>query len=314
MDYMPTCIVRSLMNNSTKHWLYLHDGKPGHLNQLRGLAEAVATKSPGHTSAWLDVTTLSASHRLLARGEAIRSLKTADVIVAAGHSTHWLALLLGRKWHAHTAVVMRPSWPLSWFGSVIMPKHDASKALTASNVYLTEGALNAVGQQRYEPGNKGLVLLGGQSKHFKWPSAQVTRQVCAILDSQPELDWTVADSRRSPELQLLSIQSARPDATIQSHKSCPHGWLTEQMRQANSVWVTPDSVSMVYEALSCGADVGLIELPPKAQNRINRSMLALIANGKVSSATQEANLRLASVPLPRLNEAEDAAEWLLSRV
>ncbi|MGB0189032.1 MAG: ELM1/GtrOC1 family putative glycosyltransferase [Aequoribacter sp.] len=302
------------MNNSAKQWLYLHDGKPGHVNQLRGLSEAVATKQPNHTSIWLDVTTLSFTQRLFARMETVLPLEAVDVIVAAGHKTHWLALLLGNKLQAHTAVIMRPSWPMAWFDSVIMPKHDANNTPTASNTHLTEGAINALGMQIHEPRNQGLVLLGGQSKHFDWPAAQVTRQVCAIIDSQPDLEWTVADSRRSPELQLANIRNARPGARIQSHKTCPQGWLMEQMQQAERVWVTPDSVSMVYEALSCGADVGFIELPPKAPNRINRSILALIAEGKVSSVTQAATVELASAPLPRLNEAESAAAWLLSRV
>ena len=304
----------SLMTNFTKHWLYLHDGKPGHLNQLHGLSEAIATKQHNHKCVWLDVTTLSFTQRLFARGKSITPLNAVDVIVAAGHSTHWLALLLGKKLHAHTAVVMRPSWPLTGFDSIIMPKHDALRTAVAARVHLTEGAINPLGQQNHEPSNKGLVLLGGQSKHFEWPSAQVTRQVCAIVDSQPELKWIVADSRRSPERQLSDIYTARPSVTIQRHDTCPKGWLVEHMREANSVWVTPDSVSMVYEALSCGADVGLIELPPKAKNRINRSMQAMIAEGKVSSVTQACTLRLATDPLPRLNEAETAATWLLSRV
>ncbi|EGG29185.1 hypothetical protein IMCC3088_2105 [Aequoribacter fuscus] len=304
----------SLMTNFTKHWLYLHDGKPGHLSQLRGLSEAVAAKRPTDTSSWLDVTTLSLPEKLVARGDSFRSLQTADVIVAAGHSTHWLALCLGKRLRAHTAVVMRPSWPLTGFDSIIMPKHDALNTAVGARVHLTEGAINALGQQNHQPSNKGLVLLGGQSKHFEWPSAQVTRQVCAIVNSEPELDWTVADSRRSPERQLSDIYTACPNLTIQRHDTCPRGWLAEHMREANSVWVTPDSVSMVYEALSCGADVGLIELPPKAKNRINRSMQAMIVEGKVSSVTQACTVTLATDPLPRLNEAETAATWLLSRV
>ncbi len=307
---MPTYTVLSLMNNPTKNWLYLHDGKPGHVNQLRGLSEAVATKQRNHASVWLDVTTLSASQRLFARGEKISSLQTADVIVAAGHSTHWLALLLGKKWRAHTAVVMRPSWPLSWFDSVIMPKHDACKALTASNIFLTQGAMNTLGRQSHDPRNKGLVLLGGQSKHFNWPSTHVTRQVSAIIESQPELDWTVTDSRRCPAPQLSSIQTACPDTTVKSHNDCPKGWLAEQMCQARSIWVTPDSVSMVYEALSSGAKCGLLELPPRKPNRINTHMQSLIANGKIDSVTSQGIIRAATKPLPRLNEAEKAAQWL----
>ena len=302
------------MNNSPKHWLYLHDGKPGHFNQLLGLSEALAAKNPAHTSSWLNVSRLTFANKMLATGAEVRSVPAADVIVAAGHSTHWLTLILGKKFGAHTVVVMRPSWPVAWFDSVIMPKHDAANRSLASNIHVTEGAMNILGSQSYQPNNKGLVLLGGDSKHFDWPKEQVTSQVCTIMRTHPGLEWTVADSRRTPQSQLLNIQAVYPNASLQSHSNCPKGWLVEQMRQANVIWISPDSVSMVYEALSSGAAVGLIELPPKTKNRINHSMLKLIAEGKVSSVTKDSEITLANAPLPRLNETEKAAAWLLSRV
>ena len=302
------------MTNSTSHWLYLHDGKPGHLNQLRGFAHAITKLHPHASSSWFDVSRLTMYQRFSGRCAELQTLPKADVIIATGHSTHWLVLLLRKKWKSHTVIVMRPSWPTSWFDSVIMPKHDIKGDKVRSNVYLTEGAMNMVGSQKYLPRNKGLVLLGGNSKHFEWPDEQITQQVSAIIESHPELEWTVTDSRRSPSKQIADIQLACPAATYQDYRNCPKDWLLEKISQSDTIWITPDSVSMVYEALSSGARVGLIELPPKAQNRINRGMLTLITEGKVSAINLEAEITIARTPLPRLNEAKNAAQWLTYRL
>ncbi len=314
MVYTLIYIAPSLMDKSHRKWLYLHDGKPGHLSQLQGLSQAIVAQQPSDQNEWLNVADLFWWQRLLAQSPELRGIAKPDVIVAAGHRTHWAALLLGRRWQAHTAVIMRPSLPISMFNSVIMPKHDSKAIATPDNVYLTEGALNKLGERSFQASEQGLILLGGHSKHFEWPSDQISQQVLAIVRSQPQLEWTIADSRRTPKQQLARLQQLCPEANFQAHNTCPTGWLNEQMSRSKCLWITPDSVSMVYEALSSGAQCGLIDLPPKASNRINQSMLRLIAEGKVETIGRDLTRRHASQPLPRLNEARGAAEWLISRL
>jgi mitochondrial fission protein ELM1 len=42
-------------------------------------------------------------------------------------------------------------------------------------------------------------------------------------------------------------------------------WLPTQLARADQAWVTADSVSMVYEALTAGAAVGVLDVPRPRQ-------------------------------------------------
>ena len=58
----------------------------------------------------------------------------------------------------------------------------------------------------------------------------------------------------------------------------PQGWIFEQMQLAEAVWVTEDSVSMLYEALTAGCKVGLIEIDRIKDDRITRQIDQLYLN------------------------------------
>ncbi len=58
------------------------------------------------------------------------------------------------------------------------------------------------------------------------------------------------------------------------------GWIEERYAECLKVWVTADSMSMVYEALSAGCRVGLLPVRWKAEkNKFRRSAEYLIENG-----------------------------------
>ena len=86
---------------------------------------------------------------------------------------------------------------------------------------------------------------------------------------------------------------------------------------AKEVWVTQDSVSMVYESLSSGAPVGIIEMPAKEgphkpdASRIARGLNMLIADGNVCRFTEWAKTHVIPQPGTVMNEAARAAEYIL---
>jgi mitochondrial fission protein ELM1 len=56
--------------------------------------------------------------------------------------------------------------------------------------------------------------------------------------------------------------------------------LPAHLSSAIMVWVTEDSVSMIYEALSSGAQVGLLPMPRKSEaGRVARGVKGLIEEG-----------------------------------
>ena len=79
------------------------------------------------------------------------------------------------------------------------------------------------------------------------------------------------------------------------------------MAVAGEVWVSEDSVSMIYEALTAGARVGLLKVERFKKNRLTRAVDALVEKGWAGApgCWQPA----AGPDLP-LNEAERCAEWI----
>jgi mitochondrial fission protein ELM1 len=233
-----------------------------------------------------------------------------DWIIGAGHSTHLPLLFLARKHRARSLVLMRPSLPMSWFDLCIAPEHDFPKPCCSPNVITTRGALNRILPTHGERTTK-LILIGGPSKSHGWDGESLLEMLAAATDRG---GWELTDSRRTPQSFLDEAARKLPGVNAISHTRTPMGWVPEKLGQAREVWVTEDSVSMIYEALTSGARVGLLPLPRLESNsRVLRGLETLIAEGYLTSYSEwHETMRLKAPPLP-LREADRCAEVLLQR-
>ena len=121
----------------------LLDGKPGHESQSLGLARALErlTSVSVHD---LPVRDIAAGPFgwLLRRFPAGRDLPDPDLIIGAGHATHWPLLCARRARGGRAVVLMKPSLPKRWFDRVVAPEHDGVRP--GGNVIVTRGVLNAM--------------------------------------------------------------------------------------------------------------------------------------------------------------------------
>jgi mitochondrial fission protein ELM1 len=80
------------------------------------------------------------------------------------------------------------------------------------------------------------------------------------------------------------------------------------------VWVTADSISMVYEALAAGCAVGLIPVSwRKADNKFHRSEVYLAEHGYVGLLADWRQGQELRLPPVSLKEAERCAEEIARR-
>ena len=291
-------------------WL-VGDGKPGHENQSLGLAEAISRRTPCEI------------HRISIAGKRgiIRRIRTAlansanfpkpDLILAAGHATHPALFWLGKKHGAKTVVLMKPSIPIGWFSLCIAPEHDFLEVMDRPGLILTRGALNRVNAGTGEKTGK-LILIGGPSKTHDWDGPTLFEMLAQSTDRG---GWELSDSRRTPEGFLEQARDRLPGVTAISHRDTPPGWVPEKLGAAKEVWVTEDSVSMIYEALTSGARVGLLPVPRKAgESRVLRGIDRLVADGFVTPFSKWLeNHRIAEAPTV-LSEADRCAEIVLERL
>ena len=289
------------------------DGKAGHDNQSLGLCRALAARVAVQVYSYIAPSRwLSAWQLLIGRYPRPEDARVPHLLLGAGHATH-LAMLAARRAHGGRAVVlMRPSLPMRCFDLALVPEHDSPPA--TPTVIATLGVLNTVKPGHQPAPGQGLILLGGPSKHFAWSSVRVIEQVKRILAGDPRQLWTVADSRRTPpECAAMLVDELEGQTQFVSHDSVAPDWLRNQLASAREVWVTEDSVSMVYESLSAGAPTGLIAVDRRAANRVSRGVDNLIALGLVTPIADWTPGQQPVTCKAPLDEAGRCAELLLER-
>ncbi len=293
-------------------WRFL-DGKAGHRNQVFGLTEALSRI----TNCQLIDVTLGEHQKGLrsvwpGNQNNLQALPAPHLIVGAGHSTHVPMLMARRRFGGRIVVLMKPSLPLSLFDQCYIPVADGIRE--RGNVLCTEGALNRILPSNTLDGRKGLILIGGPSDHFVWSTAQVLEQVTEVIRHSPAVEWTLTTSRRTPADFESQWRTLSLNGTLIPAKDTGPQWLPAQLREAGSVWVTADSVSMLYEALTAGGNVGLLELPHRKDSRVTRGVESLISNRRVQTMTRWRTDRFEGLTVQNLDEASRCAEHLLQKI
>lgn len=298
------------MQNSTLIlWCFL-DGKPGHQKQSFGLIQGLQAERqvkveyiplPGDT--WQNLKqTLTVCAKLA-------NTARPHLLIGTGHACH-LPILLARQRHGGRAIVlMKPSLPNCFFDFVLIPKHDQPNE--NRRVITTEGALSPV-TQGVKKSDAALILIGGPDKRVMWNTKQLWQQITTLCSAQPTQQWQLSTSRRTPD-DFIQLAPALPNLNVLRWQDCPLDWLQNQLAQASQCWVTQDSVSMLYEALSAHCAVGILELATRHDNKISRNLTRLLAEGVVTSFTQWSKNQTLPIQPQALAEHQRCAQLILSR-
>jgi uncharacterized protein len=306
------------------------DGRLGHEKQTRGIIEALGKqtpleiqycKLPGLTVA-SDIKSRLAYLKsfIRLRSNAVANKQTSpkvDLLIGTGYHTHFPLLLLKKKTGARVVTCMTPDFPLkAQMDLCCIPRHDCPRI--AGNVYITTGPPGmARAGDEHDP-RKGLILVGGvDEKSHVWNTTTTLEQIETIIHKHPDEHWTISSSPRTPEetiTQLEALAKLEPKTSFFRSKDTPPGWIETQYNQNHTAWVTADSISMVYEALSAGCRVGILPVRwEKKGNKFQRSIDDLV---RAKWATTYERWRTGeSIPTPSapLNEAARCANEILRR-
>ena len=235
-----------------------------------------------------------------------------QVVIGAGHATHVPMLAISRTYRAKTIVLMRPSLPVGWFDFCLMPAHDNPPA--RDNVIITKGALNPMQPgHEHDPG-RGLILIGGTSAHYEFDTGAVLSRIQEVLARASRQRWSITNSPRTPEALTAEIGGLKSeDVDVVLWDRCEQDWLAQELQRAAEVWVTEDSVSMIYEALTAGCRVGLLPLQRKAASRLHRAVDQLLHECSVSSFADWLEGGCLNAPRVPLDEAGRCARLLLDK-
>ena len=295
----------------------IRDGKQGHDNQSTGLVRAL------HRHTEIETVRLDPPARFpRALAAAWHTYRTArlgqhpdpDILVGAGHGTHLSLLAAQRARGGRTIVLMNPSAPRGWFDLVIVPSHDEVEP--GSNTLVTRGVLNRLSPSEHRDPRRGLFLIGGPSRHHDWSCRGLVEQVRAVLSAERSSTWLAVGSRRTPCDTLAALREIGDETlSVVAFDDADADWLPSQLAPASRVWVTEDSVSMVYESLTVGAATGILEVPARGfgartRSRVLRGLDSLIEDGWVTPFDRWRNgASLEPAPAP-LDEARRCARWI----
>lgn len=261
------------------HIVYVSDGKAGHRSQALGLFQAMQRQQANATFEEVSIHNLPIGSLIKALFSSKNTLfeQAPDFIFGVGSHTHFRVWLLGKIFKkAKTVILMKPNLPIAWFDYAVIPEHDG---IAANNcVIVTRGALNPIRNENRHQAGRILIALGGSSKRHQWNQEKVLLSVQQIVEHNPDSEIILTTSRRTPAgfIDILKQQSLTKRLQICPVEQTPQGWIFEEMQKAEAVWVTEDSVSMIYEALTAGCRVGVIAMDRLKQDRITNSVDRLL--------------------------------------
>lgn len=292
-------------------WHFL-DGKAGHENQVIGLIQALQERTSVSIYSILSLPTTKAAWHLL-RGSfpQVSALPRPHLLIGAGHQTHLSLLAARRAYGGRIIVLMKPTLPLSLFDLCIIPEHDNPP--NRSNVFVTKGTVNRIRPSLLPRQRRGLILVGGHSEHFDWQNQTIIQQIKQLVLETPTLHWTLTISRRTPPNFLSMLETnVLPLLTVMPFdKTQPHA-VPEALSQCEQAWITPDSVAMVYEALTSGAPVGVFDLVPRtAHSNVYRGLQQLIQAQMVQTFQGWQKTKKIFLPKAQLHEAARVSEWMV---
>jgi len=231
------------------------------------------------------------------------------MIIGAGHETHLPLLCAKRAYGGKTIIIMKPSIPASCFDFCFIPEHDSPKM--ADNILSTKGAINCITPSTEQVDDRGLILIGGPSRHFYWDDEYLLQQLNEILTTHTDIQWEISDSSRTPETTRNLLSTLQyPNAAYKNYSSTGPAWIASRLNLAANIWVSMDSVSMVYEALTSGAAVGLLDVPARGASKISTNIAGLVEDKMVTPYSKWLSERKLGRPPVLLNEAKRCAERL----
>lgn len=301
------------------------DGRLGHEKQTQGVLEALSSRTAIKTEyIHLPVPSPASDIRnvllyagtLIGRPQRSVGREPIDLIIGTGSRTHIPMVFYKKENGGRVVTCMTPDiFIRNRIDLCLVPLHDPVKR--AQNMFFTVGPPSTVKNVKHHQDSRGLILVGGlDKKSHVWDSGRIMATIEDIVQREPKIDWTVSSSPRTPQ-QMLHVldRFAAEHERVRFFRSqdTPAGWIERAYAQNHWVWVTADSISMVYEALAAGCQVGIVPVQwKKVHNKFQRSIDYLVAERR---AVTYAGWLQSEKPAPGacLDEAGRCADEILRR-
>lgn len=300
------------------------DGRPGHVKQTQGILNSLGQISS------VDINYFEVAHNSIFKDFLLLlalfipwlkycpcDLKDRDLIIGTGRRTHIYMLLCKKKYGVPVVTCMSPAVIFrKQFDLCFVPQHDNIRG--SENVFLTVGPPNCSVAGSDHKTQTGLILVGGtDSKSHAWRDQSICDFIEDLVTKKKEFKWTISSSPRTPEncaQRMAKLVEKHSNSNFYRFEDTEPGWVENEYSKNKYVWVTADSMSMVYEALSAGCNVGLLPVAWKSnKSKFARSEKLLIENDVVMSYSKWCLGQAGWKSAAPLNESQRCAEEIVKR-
>jgi len=287
-------------------WVIL-DQKRGHENQTKALIESLRKFTDLKVNIFYASGFLSNLIYLFKKKN--DQLIGPDLIIGAGHNTHFDILFKKLIHGGKSIVIMKPSIPMLFFDLCIIPKHD--HITNKKNIFQTNGPINNIVNKKKQNKSMGLILVGGPSKHYIWDSMFVINAIEKIFEKNKHLKIIVGTSRRTPLKFYNEFKKIfKNKIKIYNPDDVSEDWLRRKIETCKYSWVTQDSISMTYELINAGSYLTCIELQKKTK-KFNALYQNLFEERKLNFISKQNRDLL--IRHSRFSEADKSAEYIYNK-
>lgn len=308
------------------HVIKVLDGRPGHEKQTNGIVQAlqqivrIRTSSVSlekHSIYKTFLHTCGLFLPLATKAWGVPGAEKADLLIGTGSHTHLPMLHAKQQTGIPVVTCMSPSiYLLNRFDLCFIPAHDSTKE--ASNIIYTTGAPNMSKNLGVHKKDQGLILLGGiDKKSHHWDGKKIVAMVENLVQKYEQMHWTLSSSPRTPTATIKLLQNLAekyPKVHFFDYRDTPAGWVEKMYDESSIVWVTSDSISMIYEALTAGCRVGILPMDWRRKNcKFRRNETMLVSKGLVKSFSEREQLHVEGSDIGELNEAQRCARIIAEK-
>ncbi len=293
---------------------WFQDLKTGHLKQVQALLDQLKKEIE------LSITTINCSNY-----ESLPDLLPNEnqfngpsILIGAGHDVYSKILQAKKYLKKYTSkdifsiAVLRPSYKLNSFDLIVAPEHDFRKRRLPKNVILFQGSLASTSHDPVDE-NKGIIAIGGPSKHYNFDQEILMNQLHYILSVHPKHEFKIFNSRRTPDalnLKLKNVIDNYPNVKFIHLDSSESDTFQDSLNKSSLKFVTPDSSNLVFEALSAKGQTFLIQIEKSTYTRIfgaqkiRKSMNELVNTkrvGVVSILNKKGGIDISKIENPSLH-------------
>ena len=265
----------------------IYDGKPGNLNQMRGLTKTLGINYEIKQTELRFPWSVLPAGIIPIHGLSFKNLDNfnfksmPNIIISCGRRSILQSIYLKKKYltKIFTIHILNPRISLNNFDLVITPKHDN---VSGYNVINTDIALNHIDagivneeKLKFSSYFKNIekpictVLVGGESRNHKFGAKEAIELSCKIKNLKKKINvkFIILFSRRTDEsVKEILKQEFHKDEDIWQKSENPYLSL---MGYSKYIICTSDSVSMISESISSKKSVFIYKLPSKkVKNRV----------------------------------------------